>query len=106
VVLAGAFSNRTGKIGLPRSSALRYSVLHSWEASHCADNRQMTASQRSLALRSASFHRIPAGIPVSGQMRYWRNVRIPDVRYSSTGSACLSAGSAMVTAVFRSGLTT
>jgi hypothetical protein len=39
---------------------------HSWEASQCFDTRQTTASHRSLAVRRASFHRTPAGMPVSG----------------------------------------
>ena len=39
---------------------------HSREFSQCFDNRQITASQRALALLSASFHLSPGRIPVCG----------------------------------------
>ena len=37
--------------------------------SQCLDSRQMTASQRALALSNASFHRAPGRIPVCGSKK-------------------------------------
>ena len=59
-------SNRTQKIFLRRFSAVRNSVLHSVDASHSGDSKQITASQRVLACWRASFHLIPGRIPECG----------------------------------------
>ena len=49
-------------------SAVRYSVRHLGEDSQFLDSRQMTASQRELALMSWFFQRSPGLRPVSGSV--------------------------------------
>jgi hypothetical protein len=53
----------TQKTRLFKYSANRYSTLHSGESSQCGDNTQITASQRVLAWRRASFHLVPGEMP-------------------------------------------
>ena len=56
------------RICLPKPSAVRYSALHSCEASQLVDSKQITASQREVLLNSWPFHRVPGCIPETGSV--------------------------------------